>query len=162
MFIQGTPTETHIYLFARSDREKEDWYRRFVTATHRDSDCRDSQRTDTNVWNEREYLTYMNKYQKLYDDSKSDTKASSNVAWINCMISRILFDCTRDPTFLGKLQQRIQRKLSSIKLPYFIEQLSISELSLGIGQMGANLLGAANAEGGGEFIVYSTHKAAPS
>uniref|UniRef100_A0A1Y1M6M5 SMP-LTD domain-containing protein n=1 Tax=Photinus pyralis TaxID=7054 RepID=A0A1Y1M6M5_PHOPY len=127
----GTPTETHIYLFARSDREKEDWYRRFVTATHRDSDCRDSQRTDTNVWNEREYLTYMNKYQKLYDDSKSDTKASSNVAWINCMISRILFDCTRDPTFLGKLQQRIQRKLSSIKLPYFIEQLSISELSLG-------------------------------
>lgn len=131
--------ETRIYLFARTDREKEDWYRRFVTATHREagfSDQTDSQKPEAklnNVWDEQEYLKYMNRYQKLYDNSKPDTniKSSANVAWINSIISRILFDCTRDPTFANKLQQRIQRKLSSIKLPYFIEQLTISELSLG-------------------------------
>lgn len=48
------------------------------------------------------------------------------------MLGRILYDCTRDDNNTKLLvKDRIQRKLSSIKLPYFIEQLLVTELSLG-------------------------------
>lgn len=51
--------------------------------------------------------------------------------WLNALIGRVLFDCVRDPNFIVKVKDRIERKLSTIKLPYFIEELLIPELSLG-------------------------------
>lgn len=37
----------------------------------------------------------------------------------------------RDPGFTKKVQNRIQKKLQTIKLPYFIEEILITELNLG-------------------------------
>lgn len=51
--------------------------------------------------------------------------------WLNALIGRVLFDFMHDPGFTMKVRDRIQRKLSSIKLPYFIEELLVTELSLG-------------------------------
>lgn len=74
---QDSPTETHIYLFGRTDREKEDWYRRFVTATHKgahlttadnlsiDSQTSVSDTLITSAKNEADYLKYMAKFQKV-------------------------------------------------------------------------------------------------
>lgn len=51
--------------------------------------------------------------------------------WINAFVGRVLFDCLRDDTFTQRVKDKIQRKLSSIKLPYFIEGLVVTELNLG-------------------------------
>lgn len=61
-----------------------------------------------------------------------ETEQAANVLWINALVGRVLFDCTRDAAFTKRVKDRIQRKLSSIKLPFFIEQLTVSELSLGM------------------------------
>lgn len=50
---------------------------------------------------------------------------------MNAFIGRVLFDCLRDPEFTLRVKERIQRKLSVIKLPYFIEELLLTELQLG-------------------------------
>lgn len=47
------------------------------------------------------------------------------------MAGRILFDCLGNDDFTEKVKETIQRKLSSIRLPYFIEDLQVTELSLG-------------------------------
>lgn len=57
--------------------------------------------------------------------SPSDNK------WINFLAGRVLFDCLRSGDFTEQVKDIIQRKLSSIKLPYFIEDLQVTELSLG-------------------------------
>lgn len=64
--------------------------------------------------------------QEEPEESKQDL-----VLWLNSLIGRVLFDCFRDPSFIGKVKDRIERKLSTIKLPYFIEELLVPELSLG-------------------------------
>lgn len=43
----------------------------------------------------------------------------------------MLFDCIRDASFTKKVKNRIQKKLQTIKLPYFIEEILITELNLG-------------------------------
>ncbi|XP_019869679.2 testis-expressed protein 2 isoform X2 [Aethina tumida] len=165
-----SPTEHHIYIFGRTDREKEDWFRRLTAATH----CQNAQRVDVedkpdDVKEEEElsdlervYNEY-NKYMQMFikkvrwltrtahkipktkpkkpvkektskeeqieeplDESKGDL-----VLWLNALIGRVLFDFMHDPGFTMKVRDRIQRKLSSIKLPYFIEELLVTELSLG-------------------------------
>lgn len=47
------------------------------------------------------------------------------------MLARMLFDCTRDPSINAKVRERIQRKLNTIKLPYFIEGITLTDLDLG-------------------------------
>lgn len=42
-----------------------------------------------------------------------------------------MFDCVRSASFTARIKERIQRKLSSIKLPYFIDELNLTELTLG-------------------------------
>lgn len=54
-----------------------------------------------------------------------------NMLWVNAIMARIIFDCVRNDVFTARIKERIQRKLSSIKLPYFIEALNLTELSLG-------------------------------
>lgn len=46
-------------------------------------------------------------------------------------MARVIFDCVRSESFTARIKERIQRKLSSIKLPYFIDALNLTELSLG-------------------------------
>ena len=41
-----------------------------------------------------------------------------------------MHDC---PDFINVIQDKIQRKLSSIRLPYFMESLTVSEVVIGQG-----------------------------
>lgn len=54
-----------------------------------------------------------------------------NVKWINGLVGRVLYDCVRNPEFGELIKERIQKKLGAIKLPYFIEDLVLTELNLG-------------------------------
>lgn len=67
-------------------------------------------------------------HESIYSNSIFETE---NVSWLNALLGRILFDCMCDEVFTSKIKDRIQRKLAAIKLPYFIEELSITELNLG-------------------------------
>ncbi|XP_023714562.1 testis-expressed protein 2 isoform X3 [Cryptotermes secundus] len=221
--------EDCLYLFARTDREKEDWYRRFAAVIRRkrspdsneedsvsiipdisssaivsptasddnlseassDTPCSPSTGTASPLQagltftlpandymavtsfqaRDFEYLRFMSKFQEvlpykmksnkekrmhaafnhvyLHSTQKSeaarkkhekleadieteiDKETSADVMWINAMIGRVLFDILKNECFVEKLQERLQKKLSTIKLPYFIEDLIITELDLG-------------------------------
>lgn len=85
------------------------------------------------------YLSIYNfqAYDKSDEGSENDKSIpeekfkAEDVLWLNSLIGRVLFDCMRDPNFANRVKERIERKLSTIKLPYFIEELLIPELSLG-------------------------------
>ncbi|CAG9826944.1 unnamed protein product [Diabrotica balteata] len=151
-------SEIKIYLFGRTDREKEDWYRRLCTSTHRELglsslDCSTPDSKDNplsshieTTESELEYLRYMSAFKPSRKQTKSpkenekgDTEQNSDtedhredsILWLNALIGRVLFDCVRNDSFIDKVKDRIQRKLSTIKLPYFIEELLVPELSLG-------------------------------
>ncbi|KAF5288346.1 hypothetical protein FQR65_LT12081 [Abscondita terminalis] len=134
---------TQIYLFGRTDREKEEWFRNFIIASHRASDINESTDLYSQISNnvgcnsvhyEQEYEKFMNQFQKISKQLNvvNDTDHRTNgLLWVNSILGRILFDFTHNDTFTEKVQERVQRKLSSIKLPQFVEQLSVSELCLG-------------------------------
>lgn len=45
-----------------------------------------------------------------------DKEVDADVMWINAMIGRVLFDILKNPSWVEKLQERLQRKLSTIKV----------------------------------------------
>ncbi|GLH02915.1 Uncharacterized protein GBIM_08862 [Gryllus bimaculatus] len=210
--------ETCLYLFARTDREKEDWYRRLAAAvkfhtpmeeeveeqTQQPTECppevaksvgllpkittnppnstlpdnQDSvqsqqkpiENTEDTIYSETledansDYLKFMSVYklqvltakgkrilkpapllnppahsphrnskQKL--DAEIQNAAESDVApnlmWFNAFIGRVLYDLMKNPFWVLKLQERIQKKLSAIRLPHFVGEIIVSELDVG-------------------------------
>ncbi|KAJ8942024.1 hypothetical protein NQ318_002778 [Aromia moschata] len=156
-----TPVGIKIYIFGRTDREKEDWFRRLCAATHKGAGvaCTElgaSEVKDTSsetlleaTQTELEYMKYMSVFkapkrhpkqtkdgdrkatEPEQQEEREDGSRSDELLWLNAFIDRVLFDCVRDPSFTLKVRERIQRKLYTIKLPYFIEEILIPELSLG-------------------------------
>ncbi|XP_066518702.1 testis-expressed protein 2 isoform X1 [Hoplias malabaricus] len=51
--------------------------------------------------------------------------------WINALIGRIFWDFLREKNWADLLAHKIQRKLSKIKLPYFMDELTLTELAMG-------------------------------
>ncbi|VDM62886.1 unnamed protein product [Angiostrongylus costaricensis] len=58
-------------------------------------------------------------------------KSSDLVESINSLGTRIFFDFCRDEFWANQVKHKIQSKLATIHLPYFIEELELSSLSLG-------------------------------
>ncbi|RZC34748.1 testis-expressed sequence 2 protein, partial [Asbolus verrucosus] len=135
-----SPTETKLFIFGRTDREKEDWFRRLTAATHKGANVPFNETADmesvvsttliNTAMTEMDYIKYMQTFNKIRNES-SEEVATAEIQWINAFVGRVLFDCLRDDSFTGRVKDKIQRKMASIKLPYFIEELSVTELSLG-------------------------------
>uniref|UniRef100_A0A2C9K296 SMP-LTD domain-containing protein n=1 Tax=Biomphalaria glabrata TaxID=6526 RepID=A0A2C9K296_BIOGL len=51
--------------------------------------------------------------------------------WLNALIGRCFFDFLRDKTWMEKVKEKLQRKLSKIHVPYFIEELKVTDIHLG-------------------------------
>ncbi|XP_076272264.1 testis-expressed protein 2 isoform X4 [Rhynchophorus ferrugineus] len=146
-----SPMEMKLYFFGRTDREKEDWFRRLVAATHHSEEIlmadmenvKDSEGVLEVARMQIEYLKYMTFFNKINfkrtKQEKTETAISEEAEdklenaqlWLNTLLGRVLFDCMRNPEFSKKFQNRIQKKLQTIKLPYFIEEIIITELNLG-------------------------------
>ncbi|XP_011648050.1 testis-expressed protein 2 [Pogonomyrmex barbatus] len=138
-------TKCKLYVFARADREKEDWFRRLISAASlsrkRHSICsvNDSvscanaisvQPEVTEIKSsetspEITYNTYMSKYLNVDPEG---SPRENDVLWTNCLLERLLFDMHSCPETINLIQDKIQRKLSNIKLPYFMESLLVTEL----------------------------------
>ncbi|CAG9786259.1 unnamed protein product [Diatraea saccharalis] len=81
-----------------------------------------------------------NERSKNKKKKKSNTKSPSltcqcrllpaEVTWVNTLVARIIYDVMRDPVIIARLQNRIQRKLNTLKLPPFMSPLAVTELSL--------------------------------
>ncbi|KTG30382.1 hypothetical protein cypCar_00009150 [Cyprinus carpio] len=51
--------------------------------------------------------------------------------WLNALIGRIFWDFLHEKYWADKVQQKIQQKLSKIRLPYFMDELTLTELAMG-------------------------------
>ncbi|XP_044008586.1 testis-expressed protein 2 [Aphidius gifuensis] len=161
-----------IFIFGRTDRQKEDWYRRLTLAaksTNKRNSIQSTKEltsspsssslsqsngegkatnltttpttttatTDTPT-DELSYEAYMARYTDNQSTPTTDsnitiTDNNNNIQWFNAIVGRILFDMHKCPDMINVIQDKIQRKLSNIKLPYFMESLLISELVIGQG-----------------------------
>ncbi|NXI35895.1 TEX2 protein, partial [Galbula dea] len=62
-----------------------------------------------------------------------DTAGRSEVcmAWMNALVGRIFWDFLRERYWAEQVSNKIQKKLSKIKLPYFMNELTLTELDMG-------------------------------
>ncbi|XP_054699468.1 testis-expressed protein 2-like isoform X2 [Grus americana] len=63
-----------------------------------------------------------------------DTARRSEVcmAWMNALVGRIFWDFLQERYWAEQVSSKIQKKLSKIKLPYFMNELTLTELDMGI------------------------------
>ncbi|NWX33063.1 TEX2 protein, partial [Notiomystis cincta] len=54
-----------------------------------------------------------------------------DMAWMNALVGRIFWDFLREQYWAEQVSNKIQKKLSKIKLPYFMNELTLTELDMG-------------------------------
>ncbi|XP_012214701.1 testis-expressed protein 2 [Linepithema humile] len=141
-------TKCRLYVFARADREKEDWFRKLTSAAffsrkrHSTSSINDSVSSANAISTQPDvaevklleaspkisYNTYMSKYLNM---NPEDSPKENDILWVNCLLGRLMFDMHSCPETINLIQDKIQRKLSNIKLPYFMESLLVTEVAIG-------------------------------
>ncbi|NXH09584.1 TEX2 protein, partial [Bucco capensis] len=66
---------------------------------------------------------------QLGEDTAGGSEGS--MAWMNALVGRIFWDFLREPYWAEQVSNKIQKKLSKIKLPYFMNELRLTELDMG-------------------------------
>jgi hypothetical protein len=61
----------------------------------------------------------------------TETSGKELVLVANLLLSRIMYDFCRDKFWCSAVQQKVQNKLATIHLPYFIETLELSGFNIG-------------------------------
>ncbi|XP_061088032.1 testis-expressed protein 2 [Conger conger] len=61
----------------------------------------------------------------------SDSHVEPQPVWINALIGRIFWDFLREKYWSDQVAHKIQKKLGKIKLPYFMNELTLTELDMG-------------------------------
>ncbi|XP_015231338.1 PREDICTED: testis-expressed sequence 2 protein-like isoform X2 [Cyprinodon variegatus] len=54
-----------------------------------------------------------------------------SVAWVNAALGRLFWDFLTEPYWVEEVSKKIQMKLSKIRLPYFMNELTLTELDMG-------------------------------
>ncbi|XP_056436955.1 testis-expressed protein 2-like [Gadus chalcogrammus] len=57
--------------------------------------------------------------------------AEVHPAWVNSLVGRIFWDFLREKYWSDKVAHKIQKKLSKIRLPYFMNELTLADLDMG-------------------------------
>ncbi|KAL8579390.1 hypothetical protein ACOMHN_026755 [Nucella lapillus] len=188
-----------LFLFARTSREKEEWFHRFHAATqdrplanamlvmrraierhqqaqerkgsseglllqrHNSADSQSSTSSDAAedaavaeaetedpVLKFTRYMGYLMPaatFSHLLSSPKDSTElgatarlpfagsviddTDSQLHWLNALIGRCFFDFLRDAWWADKVKDKLQRKLTKIHIPYFIEELQVTAIDLG-------------------------------
>ncbi|XP_069511100.1 testis-expressed protein 2 [Ambystoma mexicanum] len=195
----GGQKEQVLYLFGRTGREKEDWFRRFLLASRAKSEVKKAasllppkqgalsslSRTNsqsailTHSRNSSkgsldevvpqskpkdmaasvrqkmllDYNVYMAKCvphedkspaASPVDSAESSPTASKKLpdvqitegeeqeAWVNALLGRMFWDFLGETYWSDLVSRKIQMKLSKIKLPYFMNELTLTELDMGV------------------------------
>ncbi|OWF37881.1 testis-expressed protein 2-like [Mizuhopecten yessoensis] len=185
-----------LFLFARTCREKEDWYKRFTAAAagkplpshlglirkcisktkspsqlqsrdnntegvlqHKRQGSTDStssgsssptkEQEDVPVSSQssmEDFIRFMGRVmpKEVKDSQSSPTHVKKgtpeyvspidcdfSILWLNALINRVFWDFLHEQYFIDKVLDKLQRKLSKIHIPYFIEELKITNIDLG-------------------------------
>ncbi|XP_062853891.1 testis-expressed protein 2-like [Trichomycterus rosablanca] len=177
-----------VYLFGRTGREKEEWFRRLLLASKLKSEAtrqtailpasksapalshsRSSSKSSldellSSQAAKREsiasakqkalldYSIYMANYINTSKENSANTspresphsspglgkklpnipeKEGGAVCWVNALIGRIAWDFLRETHWADWVSKKIQMKLSKIRLPYFMNELTLTELDMG-------------------------------
>ncbi|KAI7808017.1 testis-expressed protein 2-like isoform X1 [Triplophysa rosa] len=165
-----------LYLFGRTGREKEEWFRRILLASkhkseapHKVSSLPESKSSlplshssssggldELTVGAKHkplmDYNTYMAKYmlpqtansaaaspmQSQHGSPElskklpsSPVNEDSSFSWLNAVVGRIAWDFLREKQWVDFVSKKIQMKLSKIRLPYFMNELKLTELDMG-------------------------------
>ncbi|XP_014914317.1 testis-expressed sequence 2 protein isoform X2 [Poecilia latipinna] len=56
---------------------------------------------------------------------------AGSASWVNALIGRIFWDFLREKQWADAVAHKIQKKLSRIRLPYFMNELTLTELDMG-------------------------------
>ncbi|XP_078257574.1 testis-expressed protein 2 isoform X2 [Rhinoraja longicauda] len=188
-----------LYLFGRTGREKEEWFRRFVSAskskldtkrpanlgggsipgfvpshsrnnsqsgmlTHSRNSSKGSVEEVVSHSKQKDlssgvrqkmlldYAVYMAKYipDEISSPNSSPTHSTEGssptaklpsilnedteqrVAWVNALLGRIFWDFLGEKYWSNLVSRKIQMKLSKIRLPYFMNELILTELDMGV------------------------------
>nr|XP_040042051.1 testis-expressed protein 2-like isoform X1 [Gasterosteus aculeatus aculeatus]XP_040042052.1 testis-expressed protein 2-like isoform X1 [Gasterosteus aculeatus aculeatus]XP_040042053.1 testis-expressed protein 2-like isoform X1 [Gasterosteus aculeatus aculeatus] len=62
---------------------------------------------------------------------EEEEKEADAVAWVNATLGRVFWDFLGEPYWAELVSQKIQMKLSKIRLPYFMNELTLTELDMG-------------------------------
>uniref|UniRef100_A0A673IMM3 Testis-expressed sequence 2 protein-like n=1 Tax=Sinocyclocheilus rhinocerous TaxID=307959 RepID=A0A673IMM3_9TELE len=62
----------------------------------------------------------------------SREQESESEAWVNALLGRIVWDFLGEKYWADVVSKKIQKKLSKIRLPYFMNELTLTELDMGI------------------------------
>ncbi|XP_075162375.1 uncharacterized protein LOC142235042 isoform X2 [Haematobia irritans] len=92
--------------------------------------------------NDADYIKFMALYQRKRTvrhenelwkgiDQSLFLGPSGSVVWANVLVGRLLFSSLQNEPMLEKLQDILQKKLNSIKLPSFMEDVIIKNIDLG-------------------------------
>ncbi|KAM3864673.1 testis-expressed protein 2-like [Diretmus argenteus] len=54
------------------------------------------------------------------------------LAWVNAAVGRVFWDFLGEPCWAEVVSKKIQMKLSKIRLPYFMNELTLTELDMGV------------------------------
>ncbi|XP_044036908.1 testis-expressed protein 2-like [Siniperca chuatsi] len=57
--------------------------------------------------------------------------AQGQPTWVNSLVGRIFWDFLREKYWTDQVAHKIQKKLSKIKLPYFMNELTLADLDMG-------------------------------
>lgn len=64
-------------------------------------------------------------------DSGNQSLNNTNLFWFNALVGRVFFDFLTHAHWTRWVKLKIQRKLSRIKLPYFIQTITLRDVNLG-------------------------------
>ncbi|XP_071429483.1 testis-expressed protein 2 [Pithys albifrons albifrons] len=70
--------------------------------------------------------------KKLPDTPVEAEEEEEQEAWVNALLGRIFWDFLGEKYWSDLVSKKIQMKLSKIKLPYFMNELTLTELDMGI------------------------------
>uniref|UniRef100_A0A8C2DEZ2 Testis expressed 2 n=1 Tax=Cyprinus carpio TaxID=7962 RepID=A0A8C2DEZ2_CYPCA len=175
-------TEPVLYLFGRTGRDKEEWFRRMLLVSKLKSEAKKPSGLPTSCLSHSrsssrgsldevlqshprqkdldasvkqkvlEYNVYMAKYVSQSAGSTTTSpvqsagsspgivkkfpasreQESESEAWVNALLGRIFWDFLGEKYWADMVSKKIQKKLSKIRLPYFMNELTLTELDMGI------------------------------
>ncbi|XP_077527137.1 testis-expressed protein 2 [Haemaphysalis longicornis] len=156
----GKPEHDVLYLFARTCREKEEWFRRFqqaIVASSGEGRGKRAHFEDPAQQPPVTYEAYIAELQLRHREQlwaspclvapkgsaatpaalgspQTNTVAQgvkSDTQWLNVLIGRLFYDVFTQEEWADRVRRRMQKKLSRIKVPFFMEELTVTDIHLG-------------------------------
>ena len=122
-----------LYLFAKTGRQKEEWYQHFDRVLSPKKNVSASVSDIDNALRPSSSCSYPHYMAKLLPNPDMDMQDSPEVqlSWVNMLFGRVFWDVWQDRYWADKIKQRFQNKLSKLHKPQFIRDIHITDLSLG-------------------------------